>query len=225
MNADLTKLSRKLNYTFKNIDYLKLALTHRSASKKNNERLEFLGDSILNFTIAKLIFQKFAKSNEGELSRLRAHLVNEKTLCEIAKTLDIGQVIQLGVGELKSGGHQRASILADCLEAIFAAVYLDGGIEQSEKLIGELYQERLDQIDNLDALKDAKSQLQEYLQGQKHPLPEYELVEEIGDAHNRTFVVRCKSDIFGQSVEAKGSSRRRAEQAAAKKLLKLIKNA
>lgn len=222
MKQDLNQFSKKLNYTFRNIQFLELALTHRSASKTNNERLEFLGDSILNFVVARIIYERFPKVDEGAMSRLRAHLVNEKTLSQIAKTIDLGQAINLGVGELKSGGHQRPSILADCLEAIIAAIYLDSGMREAEKLIQRLFENRLDEIDDLDALKDPKSRLQEYLQARRLPLPEYDLIEEKGDAHNKTFVVKCSSGIIENPVVAEGSSRRRAEQAAAESLLNLI---
>lgn len=216
------QLSKKLNYQFKNSELLFAALTHRSAGAHNNERLEFLGDSILNFVVAAKIFHLKPHYHEGQLTRLRANLVRGETLAEIARDLDLGSILKLGSGELKSGGFKRASILADALEAVIGAVYLDGGFEEAEKTIHHLYAERFSNLPDSEPVKDPKTSLQELLQGRGHGLPDYQLLQSYGEAHSKTFVIGCEIDALGLKVEAQGSSRRKAEQSAAAAILDQI---
>lgn len=211
----LERLQKKLGYQFANLDYLKQALTHRSAAAFNNERLEFLGDSILNFAIGKALYEKFPKADEGELSRMRAALVKEQTLAIIARRFELGDYLKLGAGEMKSGGHRRESILADCVEAIIAAIYLDFGIETTLNKVYEWYKALLDEMTPGEAQKDPKTRLQEFLQSRKLPLPEYEVIEIKGEAHNQTFQVSCKVKNIDEPVIGVGTSRRKAEQNAA----------
>ena len=177
MQNNLQKLCRRLDYTFKNDDFLKQALTHCSAGKLNNERLEFLGDSILNFVIANVLYEKFPEQSEGQLSRLRAHLVKGETLAEVALEIGLGDYLFLGQGELKSGGFRRTSILADALEALFASIYLDGGLVMAQQTILYLYHAKLNDKCLNFSLKDSKTQLQEFLQAEKLALPEYNLTQ------------------------------------------------
>lgn len=211
----LERLQKKLGYQFANVDYLQQALTHRSAAAKNNERLEFLGDSILNFTIGKALFEKFPKSDEGELSRMRAALVKEHTLAVVARQFDLGEYLKLGAGEMKSGGHRRESILSDCVEAIIAAIFLDSGMDNAMERINEWYKDLLAEMQPGEAQKDPKTRLQEFLQSRKQPLPEYEVIDIKGEAHNQTFKVSCKIKQFGEAFIGTGTSRRKAEQNAA----------
>lgn len=211
----LERLQKKLGYQFANVDYLQQALTHRSAAAKNNERLEFLGDSILNFTIGKALFEKFPKSDEGELSRMRAALVKEHTLAVVARQFDLGEYLKLGAGEMKSGGHRRESILSDCVEAIIAAIFLDSGMDNAMERINEWYKDLLAEMQPGEAQKDPKTRLQEYLQSRKQPLPEYEVIDIKGEAHNQTFKVSCKIKQFDETFIGTGTSRRKAEQNAA----------
>lgn len=201
------------------MDYLKQALTHRSAAAKNNERLEFLGDSILNFTIGKALFEKFPKSNEGELSRMRAALVKEQTLAIIARQFDLGEYLKLGAGEMKSGGHRRESILSDCVEAIIAAIFLDSGMDKAMERTIEWYKALLAQMQPGEAQKDPKTRLQEFLQSRKMPLPEYEVIDIKGEAHNQTFKVSCKVQNLDEIFVGVGTSRRKAEQNAAEQVI------
>ncbi|QIW16434.1 ribonuclease III [Pasteurellaceae bacterium RH1A] len=219
----LERLQKKLGYQFQNMDYLIQALTHRSAAPKNNERLEFLGDSILNFAIGKALYEKFPKANEGELSRMRATLVREQTLAQIAQALNLGEYIKLGPGELKSGGFRRASILADCVEAIIAGIYLDCGFDCAKERIYIWYADFLKDINPGEAQKDPKTRLQEYLQARKKALPEYEVIDIRGEAHNQTFKVSCKVESFPNAFIGTGSSRRKAEQQAAEQVINLLK--
>lgn len=202
---------------------LKRALSHCSVGNDNNERLEFLGDSILSFVIANALFELFPQESEGQLSRLRAFLVKGQTLAEIAMEMQLGDFLYLGQGELKTGGFRRESILADALEAVIAAIYLDGGFEQSKLFILQIYSSRLDDKNLKDTLKDAKTQLQEFLQAKKKPLPEYTLTKVEGEEHNQTFYVVCK--VPGVDFEAHGSgvNRRKAEQEAAELLLRHLR--
>jgi len=220
--SDLDKLSRALQYQFKDADLLVQALTHRSVGGVNNERLEFLGDSILNFVIAERLFQKFPRESEGVLSRLRASLVKGETLAELARDLNLGEYLSLGQGEMKSGGFRRASILADAFEAIVGAVYLDSGFEAAKCLLLHLFDERLKVISPNVTIKDPKTRLQEYLQGRKKVLPVYELVSLVGEAHEQQFVVACQIDDGDKQAQGQGSSRRKAEQAAAQKILEML---
>lgn len=219
----LERLQKKLGYQFHNLDYLTQALTHRSAAAKNNERLEFLGDSILNFTIGKALYDKFPKANEGELSRMRATLVREQTLAIIARQFDLGEYLKLGPGELKSGGHRRESILSDCVEAIIAAISLDQDMATAMAKVQDWYEDLLKNISPDDSQKDPKTRLQEFLQGRKLPLPEYEVLDIKGEAHNQTFRVTCKVINVEEVFIGTGTSRRKAEQNAAEKVLAMIK--
>lgn len=210
-----TGLARLLGHDFKNPQLLIQALTHRSHGSLNNERLEFLGDSVLNLAIADQLYQRYPKLPEGDLSRLRASLVKESTLAEIAVALNIGDSLQLGEGELKSAGWRRPSVLADAMEAIIGAAYIDGGFAASQQLVGRLYAERLDKLDPKTVGKDAKSLLQEYLQAQKADVPEYTVLATEGEAHCQTFRVECHVRKFQLKTQGEGSSRRAAEQLAA----------
>ncbi len=223
ISNNLDRLCRRLNYQFNRIDLLKQALTHRSASNDNNERLEFLGDSILSFVIANALCERFTDENEGHLSRLRSYLVKGERLAEIAMELQLGDYLYLGQGELKSGGFRRASILADALEAIFAAVFLDGGIAASQQLILALYESRLNDNALKNTLKDAKTQLQEFLQATKLPLPDYVLTHIEGEEHNQIFHITCSIPGVSKKALGLGSNRRQAEQEAAKALLDHLK--
>ncbi|MEQ1599571.1 MAG: ribonuclease III [Methylotenera sp.] len=218
----LDSLVKQLGYQFKTPALLMQALTHRSFSGNNNERLEFLGDSVLNFIIAHQLYQRFPKLPEGDLSRLRAQLVKESTLSEIAFSLNIGDALKLGEGELKSAGWRRPSILADALEAIIGAVYSDGGFASAEALVLKLYAEKLDTIDPKIIDKDAKSQLQEYLQGRKIDLPDYNVVSIEGEAHAQTFKMECVIEKLNITTVGEGTSRRVAEQQAAQLALEKI---
>ena len=215
-------LKAQVEYQFNNPALLLQALTHRSFAANNNERLEFLGDSVLNFIVAHQLYNRFNKLPEGDLSRLRAALVKESTLSEIAIGLNIGESLKLGEGEIKSAGFKRPSILADALEAIVGAVFLDGGFAAAETLVLKLYAQRLDSIDPKIIDKDAKSQLQEYLQGKKIELPEYGVVAISGEAHAQTFRIECVIQKLHISAVGEGTSRRIAEQQAAQLALEII---
>ena len=216
-------IADRLGYSFNNLALLAQALTHRSFSANNNERLEFLGDGALNFIIANQLYHRFNKLPEGDLSRLRAQLVKESTLCEIAQQLHIGESLKLGEGELKSAGWRRPSILADTLEAIVGAVYVDGGHEAAETLVLKLFQDKLMEIDPKTINKDAKSQLQEFLQSKKMDLPDYNVVVIEGEAHAQTFRVACEIKGLSIATLGEGTSRRIAEQCAAQLALEQIR--
>ncbi len=218
----LASLAKRIGYQFKSSALLTQALTHRSFAANNNERLEFLGDGALNFIIANQLYQRFSKLPEGDLSRLRAQLVKESTLSEIAFSLNIGDALKLGEGELKSAGWRRPSILADALEAIIGAVYVDGGFSAAEALVLKLYEEKLVIIDPKIIDKDAKSQLQEYLQGKKIDLPDYNVVSIDGEAHAQTFKMECVIEKLNITTVGEGTSRRVAEQQAAQLALEKI---
>ncbi|MFP3567564.1 ribonuclease III [Paraburkholderia sp. SIMBA_030] len=215
----LSPLESRLRYEFRNAELLRQALTHRSHSATHNERLEFLGDSVLNCAVAALLFQRFGKLDEGDLSRVRANLVKQQSLYEIAQALNISEGLRLGEGELRSGGFRRPSILADTLEAVLGAVFLDGGFDAAQTVIKRLYVPILDHIDPRTLGKDAKTLLQEYLQGHKIALPTYTVVATHGAAHNQQFEVECTVPKLDVKVSGSGASRRAAEQAAAKKAL------
>jgi ribonuclease III len=212
-------LESRLRYEFRNAELLRQAMTHRSHSATHNERLEFLGDSVLNCVVAALLFQRFGKLDEGDLSRVRANLVKQQSLYEIAQALNVSEGLRLGEGELRSGGFRRPSILADTLEAIFGAIFLDGGFDAAHTVIKRLYTPVLDHIDPRTIGKDAKTLLQEYLQGHKIALPTYTVVATHGAAHNQQFEVECSVPKLDVKVSGSGASRRAAEQAAAKKAL------
>ena len=210
-------LAKDIGYEFAHPELLHQALTHRSFGAPNNERLEFLGDGVLNCIIASLLYQRFPLLPEGELSRLRAHLVKESTLSELAIALDLGSHLQLGEGELKSAGRYRPSALADALEAVIGAAYLDGGFAAAETLVIRIYAALLDNLDPKSIGKDPKTLLQEYLQGRKLGLPEYAVLATEGEAHCQTFRVECHIPLLGIRAEGVGASRRTAEQQAAGK--------
>lgn len=214
-----SKLTDKLGYAFSDIHLLEEALTHRSFSAKNNERLEFLGDGILNFVIADELFKLYPMVQEGDLSRLRSNLVDKESLAEIAHHLQLGDVIQLGSGELKSGGFRRPSILADAVESILGAVYRDGGFIPCRDLIIRLYKTRLSTPTDLQSLKDPKTRLQELLQSRRITLPDYGVEKITGKAHAQIFHVCCEIKGMGLSFRGEGRSRRKAEQIAAEKAI------
>ena len=223
MDSHLASLTRTIAYQFQQIELLELALTHRSFNgTHNNERLEFLGDSILNFIIGEALFQKFPQAREGQLSRLRASLVKGVTLTKVAKQLELGPCLRLGPGELKSGGHRRDSILADAVEAIIGAVYLDGGMTESKQLVLNWFQQRLDGITLEDTTKDNKTRLQELLQARKLELPDYDIVDVSGKSHAQKFEVSCNVPELSLTATAEGQSRRQAEQIAAGKILAVL---
>ncbi len=199
-----------------------MALTHRSASSENNERLEFLGDSILGFVIAQQLFDTFPDSSEGVLSRLRAGLVNQETLADLARKFQIGDYLRLGSGELKSGGFRRDSILSDALEAIMGALFKDQGINACQQFIIRLFEEKLDALSLDSWRKDPKTQLQELMQSKKLELPEYTLMSMSGLAHEQLFSVKCTTSLLKQSSIGSGVSRKKAEQSAAEQMLELL---
>ena len=208
-------LERLIGHDFSNKALLTQALTHRSFGSINNERLEFLGDGVLNFIVASQLYLKFPKLDEGDLSRLRAHLVKEPTLGEIALTLNIGDALKLGEGELKSGGWRRPSVLADALEAMIGAVFLDAGFAAAEGVVIKLFTPLIEKIDPKAIGKDPKSLLQEYLQSKKIDVPTYEVLAIEGEAHCQTFRVECRVAKLNIVTQGEGSSRRAAEQQAA----------
>ncbi len=217
-------LCRKLGLTFNNPDLFAMALTHRSFGAKNNERMEFLGDSILGFVIAERLFEQFPTASEGILSRLRANLVNQSSLAELARRHQIGDYLLLGSGELKSGGFRRDSILSDALEAIIAALFIDQGIDACQQWIAQLFTEKLKSLSLDNWQKDPKTQLQELMQAKKMDLPEYELITMSGLAHEQTFKVRCTVSLIAKASTGTGISRKKAEQAAAEQMLQLLLN-
>ncbi len=215
-------IARTLRYRFNDSQLLQAALTHRSAGSNNNERLEFLGDAILNFVISAELFGRFPYADEGSLSRLRATLVRGDTLAELARQIGLGDLLHLGSGELKSGGYRRDSILADAMEAVIGAVYLDAGIEAVRELILHMMGQRLVDASPGKAVKDPKTRLQEYLQSRRLPLPLYSVLAVQGEAHAQLFEVECRIEQLAEPIRGVGSSRRRAEQEAAAKALELL---
>lgn len=207
------------SYRFQDPGLLRAALTHRSRGSSNNERLEFLGDSILNFVIASRVYQLRPDSNEGDLSRLRSRVVRGETLARLASQLRLGDHLIMGEGELKSGGFRRSSILADALEAVLGAIYLDGGFQACADVIDEIFGQVIDSLPAAESLKDPKTRLQECMQARSRPLPEYQLIKEEGAEHAKQFSVRVRLPDTGLQAESTGSSLRKAEQAAAKKIL------
>lgn len=222
MNNPLTKLSQRIGYEFKDDSLIQLALTHRSKGGKNNERLEFLGDSIVNFVVAEALFEKFPDAKEGKLSRLRAGLVRGTTLAELGRDFDLGEFLVMGSGELKSGGYNRESILADAVEAIIGAIYLDSGMEVAKERILSWYGTRITELQMDAVLKDPKTRLQEYLQKSQGRLPKYDVIEIFGQAHDQQFKVSCHVEKLPEITVGIGSSRRLAEQNAAAKALKAL---
>jgi len=213
--VDTTRLQQALGYQFGDAELLGLALTHCSAGSRNNERLEFLGDSMLNHIIAEFIYRQFPSSREGEMSRMRAALVNGDTLAAVATELGLGEFLRLGTGERKSGGHRRGSILADALEAVIGAILLDSDVEQCRRCVLQWFTTRLEGLSPGEFGKDPKTQLQEYLQGRNYPLPEYALLSVDGEDHAQEFRVTCRLQKPQLVIEGTGASRRKAEQDAA----------
>ena len=209
------RLQQALGYTFNRADLLVQALTHRSYGAVNNERLEFLGDSVLNCSVARALYDAFPEVPEGSLSRLRANLVRQETLAEIAAGLKLGDTLLLGEGELKSGGFRRPSILADALESLFGAIFLDAGFDEAQRVVRGLFDPLVAKIDPKASGKDAKTQLQEILQSRRLPLPDYRLVNTRGEAHDQSFIVECVLAKPSLCTRGVGKSRRAAEQAAA----------
>lgn len=219
MSRSYDRLQELLGYRFSRQELLETALTHRSFGKSNNERLEFLGDGVLNFVAADLLYQRFPKADEGQLSRLRAHLVKGATLAALARTFHLGDFLHLGPGERKSGGFRRDSILAGALEAVIGAVFLDGGFEQAHGFVNAIYRERLASLSLEQGSKDPKTRLQEFLQGRGLPLPEYRVLSAAGDAHNQLFQVECTVGAADIRTQGSGANRRAAEQGAALRAL------
>lgn len=218
------RLLKRLGYTFKDQQLFQLALTHRSCGALNNERLEFLGDSLLNTIMAEALFQQLPQAREGDLSRLRAQLVKGETLAAIGREFELGECLSLGEGELKSGGFRRASILADAVEALVAAVYLDSGSDYNtcRRHLLDWYGSRVAEVSLGKSEKDPKSKLQELLQARGQPLPTYEVTNATGDAHEQTFTITCRVSLLREPVITHGSNRRQAEKNAAAQALGLL---
>jgi ribonuclease-3 len=216
------RLARALGYHFLEPALLEQALTHRSAGAGNNERLEFFGDAYLGFVVAEALYTRFGDADEGTLSRLRAGIVKKDSLAQVARALSLGAYLNLGAGELRSGGHARASILADAMEAIIAAVYLDGGAQAAKDLILSLFEAQLAAIDPQRPLKDPKTRLQEFLQARHFGLPEYGILSVGGSQHQQTFEVYCRVQELTRDSQGAGTSRRKAEQAAALAMLEQL---
>jgi len=212
----------RLGYEFRDPALLEAALTHRSAGRRNYERLEFVGDAVLNFAVAALLYRACPDADEGELSRYRATLVSGSSLAEVAAELRLGEQLRLGGGEMKSGGHRRSSILADALEALLGAVYLDGGTGAASTVIEALFADRLGALPQAHELKDPKTRLQEQLQARGLPLPAYAVEAVSGEPHEQWFVARCEVESLDLQALGEGSSRRRAEQEAARQLLETL---
>ncbi len=222
MNLD--KIQKLLNYKFRQVELLEQALTHRSFPHgSNNERLEFLGDSVLGLVISENIYVRKPEATEGQLSRMRASLVKQEALAQVARDIDLGEYINLGGGELKSGGFRLSSILCDTLEAIIGAIYMDGGFDAARETITSLYHDNLRTLADIHSLKDAKTCLQEYLQSKQIELPEYLVVKTVGKSHDQVFTVSCSVESIGLKSAGKGLSRKKAEQEAAHKALAQLK--
>ena len=215
-------LRARLGYEPRELALFRAALTHRSAAGANNERLEFLGDAVVNLLVARALYLAFPAASEGDLSRLRARLVSREPLAEIASELAIGDELQLGSGELKSGGFRRQSILADAFEALCGAIFLDRGLEGVEPVVMRLFAGRIAALPEPEALKDAKTRLQEYLQSRSLPLPRYEVLGVEGEDHAQSFTVSCEVPSLGARSQGRGSSRRRAEQQAAERMMETL---
>lgn len=217
-----TDLCRKLNYAFVDPALLARALTHRSHGANHYERLEFLGDSVLNFAVSTELYHRYPDLTEGELTRLRASLVKQETLAQVARELALGESLRLGGGEMKSGGFDRDSILADALEAVFGAVYLDAGVERAKEVILRLYATQFAALDPHSIPKDPKTQLQERLQKRALPTPVYHLLQAAGEPHRQTFLVECRVPELGLATQGEGHTRRHAEQQAARAALERL---
>lgn len=223
MSRAQNELSKRLGYSFQDAALLARALTHRSHSGQNYERLEFLGDSILSFTIADALYDRYPQLSEGDLTRVRATLVRRETLAKLARELKLGDCLELGGGELKSGGFDRDSILADTLEAVFGAVYKDSNLDAARAVVLRLYRPLLDEIDPLSIHKDPKTRLQEFLQSQSLATPVYNVLEISGEAHLQHFVIECRVPGLSEAIRGEGNSRRNAEQAAAARACEILK--
>jgi ribonuclease III len=222
---ELAALEERLSYTFVQHALLEQAVTHRSHGAVHNERLEFLGDAVLNCAIAHLLFAKYARLDEGDLSRLRANLVKQQSLADIAEKLVLSDFLRLGEGEMKSGGFRRPSILADTMEALFGAIFVDSGFDAARTVIGKLFDPVLKTVDPKTLGKDSKTLLQEYLQGKRIALPVYTVVETRGAAHNQEFEVECSIPKLAINLRGTGRSRRAAEQSAAKRAFETAQQA
>lgn len=222
MGPDLSRLQLNLGYRFKDIDLLRRALSHRSSGADHNERLEFLGDSLVNMAIAELLFHEFSNAPEGDLSAMRALLVCQDSLASTARVIKLGDYLLLGTGTSKTGGHRLDSILADTYEALIGALYLDSDWGQVTRTVREHFSTKLNEVSDLGASRDAKSRLQEWLQASKYPLPNYQVIEVEGPGHAQNFQVRCDVEPLSGQYIGKGSSRRKAEQNAAEEVLKAI---
>ena len=220
---NLERIQQRIGYRFKQSELLVQALTHRSHGNPHNERLEYLGDSVLNCVIAAELYRRFERLKEGELSRLRASLVRQESLHQVAQALSLGDWLLLGEGELKSGGYTRPSILADALEALFGAVFVESGFDEARAMILRFYEEALEQLDPGSPAKDAKTLLQEWLQSRRMALPKYAVTSTLGAAHNQSFEVECSIAELSLSASGSGASRRAAEQAAAQNVFELLK--
>ena len=222
MNKAERWLEQTLHYRFENAELFQQALTHRSATKQNNERLEFLGDAVLDFVASEVVYHARRQATEGDLSKLRASLVKDESLAELALELGLGEHLILGSGEKKSGGHRRESILADALEAIFGAIFLDRGIDAAKDVIARVYEQRYVDLPDVEDLRDPKTRLQEWLQGRGMALPKYELVDESGEDHKKRFTISCS--VVEKSLLSKGESttRRKAEQRAARIMIEQL---
>lgn len=218
----MEQLSRSIGHPFANPALLDLALTHRSAGGEHNERLEYLGDSILGFMVADVLYHRFLLADEGQLSRLRASLVRRETLAQLGRDLELERYIRMGAGEMRTGGPSRSSTLADAFEAVIGAVYLDGGYPAARALVERLFAGLFEGLDLASVEKDPKTRLQELLQSRRRHLPSYEVTEVAGDQHNQQFHVRCFLEDSSQETNGAGPSRRRAEQDAADKMLRRI---
>ena len=217
------RLEERLGYNFQDQRQLQLALTHRSHGATNNERLEFLGDSILNFIVGEDLYARFDAAREGQLSRLRSQLVKGETLAELAREFELSDCLILGEGEMKSGGRQRDSILADCVEALIGAIYLESGLDICRERVLVWYADRLEELTLNTSAKDSKSRLQEHLQALRQPLPDYVVVEIGGEGHSQLFTIECRVTLSKQPTVAQASSRREAEKQAAEAMLGLLK--
>jgi ribonuclease III len=223
MEDRIDELQRRLGHTFREAALLERALTHRSFGADHNERLEFLGDAVLSLAVSSLLFERFAGSDEGDLTRVRAHLVREESLHRVALQVDLPEVVRLSEGEARGGGAQRASILADALEALIGAVFLDGGFDASRALVQRLFGEIIASTEIGSWAKDAKTELQEWLQARRLPVPTYRISGTRGQAHAQTFEVECMVPALGLTEAGEGRSRRQAEQEAARRMLDALK--
>jgi len=223
MDERLDELQQRIGHRFRQADLLPRALTHRSFGADHNERLEFLGDAVLSLAVSSLLFDRFAGSDEGDLTRVRAHLVREESLHRVALQVGLPEVLRLSEGEARGGGAQRASILADALEAVIGAVFLDGGFDSARALVQRLFGEVISGTDIGGWAKDAKTELQEWLQARRLPVPTYRISGTRGQAHAQTFEVECEVPALGLTQAGEGKSRRQAEQEAARRMIDLLK--